>query len=142
MAARKYRSMEHIKVILDKFNNYVATEETSWNMLIIGNFFTHDVKYRIKYWIESFNESNDSLFSAGGNWALLEKDAEGYVIMTDVVTDYDYDPEPVPLEQSLRIKPSELIKLLYKWEELYTKKVPEIMITKDGEIFDMFEIKS
>lgn len=133
--------MEQLKIILDKFNNHMVSDETSWNMLILGNFFTHDVKYNTKHWIERLNRFDSFLFGASGNWVLLEKDTEGYVIMTDVVTDYDYDPEPVPIEQSLRIKPTELIKLLYKWEELYAKKVPEIVITKDGDAFEMFEVR-
>ena len=133
--------MEHVKIIIDKSNCYTATNETSWNILILGNFFTDDVRFNIKHWIERLNRFDDPLFGASANWSLLDKDTEGYVIMTDVVTDYDYDPEPVPLEHSLRIKPTELIKLLYKWEELYAKKVPAIMITKDGDSFEMFDIK-
>lgn len=134
--------MDQAKIILNKLNRYTAIESSSHQMEILGNFFTHDVGFSIKFWIERLSLFDSPLFGASANWALLEKDAEGYVIMTDVVTDYDYDPEPVPLEHSLRIKPSELIKLLYKWEELYARKVPEIMITKDGDKFDMFEIKS
>lgn len=119
----------------------MAVDDSVYQMEILGNFFTIDVGDTIKYWITNLYEFDDPYFGAGGDWASLEKDDEGYVIMTDVVTERDYEPEPVPLEYSLRIKPAELIKLLYKWEELYAKKVPEIMITKNGDSFEMFEVK-
>lgn len=132
---------KYVKIIKKNGRYYSTAEYSPWIMYLLGNFFTIDVGDSIKYWLESLNEPNHGLFHAGGNWAVLEKDEKGVIYVIDVTTSITYEENPIPEEMILRIKPDELIKLLYKWEELYDRKVPEIMITKDGDNFEMFEIK-
>lgn len=132
---------EYAKIIKKDWGYYSAAEYNPWIMYLLGNFFVTDVGDSIKYWIDNLNEFDDIYFGASGNWSSLEKEENGYVKMIDTTTWRTYEDRPVPEEMILLIKPAELIKLLYKWEELYAKKVPEIMITKDGDSFEMFEVK-
>jgi hypothetical protein len=134
--------MNQVRVILNKLNKYTSSESDFHIMEVLANFFTIDVNGDINYCMKRFNEKNDALFYVGGDWASLEKDENGYVVMIDTTTWRIYEDKPIPEEMILRIKPDELIKLLYKWEELYARKVPEIMIIKDGDKFEMFEVKS
>lgn len=129
--------MKNVKLILTD-NYYKSTEESDRSMMILSYFFMDDVGNRINPWID-WLESSD-LTGKSSNWALLDKEDNEYIVIEDILMNKEYEPNPVPSEYTLKIKISELIKLLKKWGKLYQNKAKEILITKDGEHFEINEI--
>ncbi len=118
----------------------IITEYSDNHMYILGEFFRCEVgNILIKYWI-AWLQNNDEAGTCG-NWIWLDKINDELVIAGDGTME-PYDGISKISPDFLIINKNELIKLLYKWEELYAKKAYEIMITKDGDTFDMFEVKS
>lgn len=129
--------MQHIKIKFINDFSFRPEEYHDQDMYTLGEFFRCEVTNDTKYWINWINNSKS--LSKCGNWMWLDKIQNDYIIIGDgTIEPYDgYNPIP---EGVLWIKNSELIKLLEKWSELYNSKAQEIMITKDGDVFEMYEI--
>ena len=110
----------------DEFR-YKDASDISMNILI--NFLISDVRNaNIEYYKQW--ALNPWLESSGGNISDLYKE-DDYIFIEDLY------PEPEFKDIACKIKKSEFIKLLDEWKKHYDMKPKEILITKEGEIFNL-----
>lgn len=115
---------------------YLIADESDQEVRILGDFFTCDVGGHIDFWIEFLNDPEWP--ETQSNWCVLEKDGDE-IRMFDFLTEERAQPYPVPEDQVLRIKNSELQKLLYQWQELRSNdpRPQQIKITEKRGVFKM-----
>lgn len=84
-------------------------------------------------------KENDEYYNFWRNEMYVDYYADDYYVIGDpAVGSYNgYDPVP---EGMLWIKRDQFIKILQKWHELRSKDITDIMITKDGDNFEMHEV--
>ena len=128
----------HASITLDSMNNYNITKYKDWSMLILANYFICEMRCDSDRWLAWLN-SNHKSTNLYPNWVWVSKFSANCVIMGDITMD-TYDNYASPPIGALIIKSSELIKLLEKWKELRSHQAKEIMITKEGNVFEMYEI--
>ena len=129
--------MDNVKMILNEDGYYRPRNQTSLQLGILGSFLAEDVN-EIKSWIDWIEDVNDQT-GRSGNETSLDKITGDYIVMgygfMDTYNGFDTIPDYM-----LMIKISELTKLLKKWADLKSKKIKHIIITKNGDVFDMHEI--
>ena len=124
-------------VSLHQFANYYSVSElTSKKIGNLGHFFISDVGGHKDFWVEFLN--NPERPETQSNWCVLEKDGDEIRIF-DFLTEERAQPYPVSEDQVLRIKNSELQKLLYQWDEILSRDpLPsQIKITEKRGVFKM-----
>ncbi len=84
-------------------------------------------------------KENDEYYHFWRNEKYVDYYGDDYYVMGDPGTGSYNGYDPVP-EGMLWIKRDQFIKMLEKWHELRSKGITEIMITKDGDRFEMYEV--
>lgn len=84
-------------------------------------------------------KKNDEYYNFWRNEMYVDYYADDYYVIGDPSTGSYNGYDPVP-EGMLWIKRDQFIKMLQTWYDLRSKGITEIMITKDGDNFEMHEI--
>lgn len=129
------------KVILrTKKGRYCVVERSNKEMGILGEYFICDVGGYIDFDIKFLNDPEWP--ETQSNLCILEKDGDD-ICMFDFLTEERSQPYPVPEDQVLRIKNSELQKLLYQWDEILSRdpRPSQIKITEKRGVFNMEAIE-
>lgn len=115
-----------------------ACDFNDWSMHILGNYLTEMNLEGVQTKIDILNDADMSI-SLGVNETYVDDYDDDYYLIGDITTGSYNGYDPVP-EGMLWIKRDQFIKMLQKWYELRSKGITGIMITKDGENFEMSEI--
>jgi hypothetical protein len=82
---------------------------------------------------------NDNYYNFWRNEMYVDYYADDYYVIGDPAVGCYNGYDPVP-EGMLWIKRDQFVKILQRWYELRSKGITEIMITKDGDNFEMHEV--
>ena len=129
------------KVILNaNKGRYCVVERSNKAMGNLGEYLICDVGSLIDFDIKFLNDPEWP--ETQSNWCVLEKEGD-MVRMFDFLTEERFQPYPVPDNQILRIKNSELQKLLYQWRDILLRdSLPrQIRITEKRGVFEMEAIE-
>lgn len=108
-----------------KDNRYQYADAETIGMCHLGSFLTDDVGCYSPTFKEMILDPQFDYTSS--NYSSLEREGE-YIFLG-----CNFDPNDPPL----KIHRDELIKILDAWEQFCKTKPKEIIITQDGEIFDI-----
>jgi hypothetical protein len=123
--------------ILNKVDDYyIVASNADRRWYNLGEFFVCDVGSLIDFDIRFLNDPEWP--ETQSNWCVLEKDGDE-IRMFDFLSEERAQPYPVPEDQVLRIKNSELQKLLYQWQEILSRdQLPQqIKIIEKHGVFNM-----
>ena len=84
-------------------------------------------------------KEKDEYYNFWRNESYVDYYADDYYVIGDPSVGCYNGHDPVP-EGMLWIKRDQFIKMLQKWHELRSKDITDIMITKEGDNFEMHEV--
>ncbi len=93
---------------------------------VLSMFLTDDVGSNASCWIKWANDETSR--TSGGNITALSKGDEGIIWLNSLLE----SPEGIE-EDYFEISKESFIYLLEKWEKLYKKRVPKIVLTFDDD---------
>lgn len=123
-------------VIINK--EAVLFDSNDWAMRIFAEYIVQVSLDNIFNMIGALNKK-DEYYNFWINETYVDYYADDYYVIGDMSTGSYNGYDPVP-EGMLWIKRDQFIKMLQKWHELRSKDITGIMITKDGDNFEMHEI--
>jgi len=123
--------MKEVILIYKLANNFVCKESSSYQMSILAEFLTNDVKCS-NYDFYKVWANNDQYDSSGGDYSSLEKRGDNIIIMEDWAEEED------PFIEMPKIS---FIHILDEWGRICKDRPKEVLITRDGDNF-IFEKKS
>ena len=113
-------------------------DSNDWAMRILAEYIVQVSLDNIFNMIGALKE-RDEYYNFWINETYVDYYADDYYLIGDPATGSYNGHDAVP-EGMLWIKREQFIKMLQKWYELRSKGITDIMITKDGENFEMTEI--
>lgn len=123
-------------VIINK--EAVLFDSNDWAMRMFAEYIVQVSLDNIFNMIGALNKK-DEYYNFWINETYVDYYADDYYVIGDMSTGSYNGYDPVP-EGMLWIKRDQFIKILQKWHELRSKDVTDIMITKDGDYFEMHEV--
>ena len=130
---------KYVIIKKDKYNiGLDVFEFNDWSMRIFGNYLT-EMRLEGVYTRINILNGTDNNFSLGVNETYVDDYDDDYYLIGNITTGSYNHYDPVP-EGMLWIKRDQFIKMLQTWYELRSKDITNIMITKEGDLFEMHEI--